>query len=79
MTDLTPEQVADGWIAHDGGPLPVADENMAVEPMYRGEADCLHGVRIAVAPAWRVAWYHDGGADDIIAYREYKPEQNHDQ
>lgn len=66
---LTDEQRAAGWIEHDGGPCPVAPD-VFVEPMYLGPDDPAKGVRMIVAPAGRLAWWHDGEDDDIIAYRE---------
>lgn len=69
---LTPDQIADGWIAHDGGPCPVPfDDRVSV--MCRDgvilhddeEGDC--------AGNWY--WHHDGGNGDIIAYH---PETTND-
>lgn len=69
---LTPEQIADGWIAHDGGKLaPVAGDTI-VAVMYRGDEDASKGVRIPYANASRLTWWHDGADDDIIAYRAEK-------
>jgi len=69
---LTPEQIADGWIEHDGLRQPVADA-VIVEVLRRcGRVDKAF------------AWYFNTGhndwlsmsmSDDIIAY---KPENRHD-
>lgn len=57
---------------HEGGACPV-EPNTPIEPKYRGPADAAKGSRIAVAPAWRLDWTHDGSDDDIIGFREYRP------
>ena len=54
------ECLADGtseWIARGGGDCPVADE-ATVEARHRGGG-----------AASRYGWSHDGGRDDIVAYR----------
>ena len=69
---LTPEQVAAGWIKHDGGPCPVPlDSSPAV--MFRDGEKWLHGGRIVPVSAryldWQLSPKHDA-PDDIIAYKE---------
>jgi len=65
---LTPEQIADGWIEHDGGRRsPVAPDTL-VSVLYRGPEDPAKGIRIPFACASRLAWWHNGEDDDIIAY-----------
>ena len=63
-----------GWIEWSGGKCPVPPET-PIEPRYRGGEDPTKGVRMTVAPAQRLAWWHDGEDDDIIAYRivEHSP------
>lgn len=64
--------IPEGWIRHDGGPMPVAALS-PVRLLYRGaEAPSMLGMRIPFAAGGRMDWSHDGGPDDIIAY---KPEQ----
>lgn len=58
----------EGWIEHAGGPCPVAPMT-PVALAYRGEEDAAKGIRIPFAAAGRMDWSHDGGPDDIIAYR----------
>ena len=65
---LTPEQIADGWIAHDGGDQPLPADTV-VDLIYRGPADANKGIRIPFACTGRLAWWHDGADDDIVAYR----------
>lgn len=55
-------------IIHTGGSCPV-EPMVTVRPVYRGKEDKAKGIRIKVAPAARLDWSHDGGPDDIIAYR----------
>ncbi|ODT85307.1 MAG: hypothetical protein ABS69_00940 [Nitrosomonadales bacterium SCN 54-20] len=55
----------EGWIAHDGGDLPV-DENVRVEVRFR----CLKTNPAYSAGGWE--WSHSGGPHDIIAYRPHK-------
>lgn len=56
-----------GAVEHDGGPCPVQDWTV-IRPFFRGPEDTTKGVRITLAPAWRLDWSHDGADDDIIAY-----------
>jgi hypothetical protein len=65
MPDLTAEEIAEGWIAHDGGPCPV-NEGSAPEVMLRNRRT---GVVIAIC----LAWEHDGRGDDIIAFKPENP------
>lgn len=67
---LTPEQIADGWIAHDGGPCPVPlDSRPGV--MWGDGFVTLAGMQ----PAWvwtkhGDSWGHNEPFDRrIIAYR----------
>lgn len=56
------------WTPWAGGECPVAGGQF-VELKYRGLPSAT-GVRIEwPCRAWRLAWYHDGADDDIIAYR----------
>lgn len=59
---------AGGWIEWSGGECPLEAEAI-VTPRYRDNPDHKKGLRLEVAPAWRLAWYHDGEDDDIVAYR----------
>lgn len=40
-----------------------------INPIYRGPYDPAKGIRITCGPARRLDWSHDGGPDDIVAYR----------
>lgn len=71
---LTPEQIAEGWIEHDGGPCPVA-MHIEITPLYRDKEDPRKGMRRPFGYAGAFDWAHDGEDDDIIAYR---PEPHHD-
>ena len=71
MSVLTDEQIADGWIEHDGGPCPMPDEDI-VEVLF---AD--HTTDMTYAAFWSAAlpgmddsWTGECASDDrIIAYR----------
>lgn len=57
------------WIAHGGGPCPVADRTwLAVK--YRGDPDPAKGVLRTHGYSDVFVWQHDGAEDDIIAYKE---------
>lgn len=71
---LTDEQRAAGWIEHDGGPCPVAGDTW-VSVKFRGDPDPTKGVLRTHGVASRMAWWHDGQEDDIIAYL---PNSHHD-
>ena len=64
------------WIEHKGGDLPVHPDQV-VEVRYRHDEDQTKGTRISwPVPAHRLAWYHDGEDDDIVAYRLVNPPHN---
>lgn len=73
---LTPEQIADGWIEHDGGPCPVP-LGARVEYLRRGAPFCGGMATSAVLIPWyEWAWgIYPQRQSDIIAYR---PEPRHD-
>jgi|JI6StandDraft_1071083.scaffolds.fasta_scaffold744367_1 hypothetical protein len=58
---LTDEQIADGWIAHDGGECPVPPKARVLCILRRYPFD-LEG------SASFFRWSHDGTSTDIIAY-----------
>ena len=65
---LTDEQIAEGWIAHDGGPCPV-NEQARVTVMFRSGAQDT-----AIARAW---WWGRGNKPrtyEIIAYQKELPD-----
>ena len=66
---LTPEQIADGWIEHDGGPCPVPLDSRPRILFKVGEPYGSGRVR---ATCWVWGGY---GRAAIIAYR---PEPRHD-
>ena len=66
---LTPEQIADGWIEHDGGHHPMNRTPRGGIPVV-----IRAGIVGYVSHAART-WVHTGGLTDIIAYR---PEPSHD-
>ncbi len=67
---LTKKMIAEGWIAHDGGPCPVP-LNQHVEVLCRGG-----GKGTGLADYFWWGRYKDGPASyEIIAY---KPETTHD-
>ena len=64
---LTEEQIADGWIAHDGGPCPV-EPTVLVRYKMRSTADDKRA-NAAGDLDWRHPAFGDDHAVDIIAYR----------
>jgi len=48
---------------------PEIDPMTPVRPVHRGKEDPAKGIRITLGLAIRFDWSHDGGRDDIIAYR----------
>ena len=61
------------WIEWKGGECPV-DEDTLVEVRYAKQPVTAKGVRLdGHIRAGRLAWYHDGEDDDIIAYRTVVP------
>lgn len=58
---LAPEQIADGWIEHDGGPCPVPPGSAPTVRLRSGS----EGIQVACC----LVWEHDGRSDDIIAYK----------
>lgn len=57
------------WIEWKGGECPV-DEGIIVDVKYRDDEDHSKGLRLfGPIYASRLAWWHDGQDDDIIAYR----------
>lgn len=79
---LTPEQIAEGWVEHDGGPCPVPLDSR-VGLMFGPDADGFVAVfRGPLIAKWHTAefgpddWQHKGRQSDrIFAYR---PEPRHD-
>jgi hypothetical protein len=61
---LTPEQIADGWKPHDGGPCPV-DGQTVVRMLFRNG---WINLRRAECEEW--PWEPNDPELDIIAYRE---------
>lgn len=75
---LTPEQIAEGWIEHDGGPCPVPFSSRVAAIKFRDGLIRTSGGRGFRASA--IPWQHiligRGNPDlHIIAYR---PEPRHD-
>lgn len=71
---LTPEQIADGWIEHDGGPCPVEPDSRPTVLFRDGEiAD--NGEEAA---SW--VWEHQnfGRAFEHLHIIAYRPEPRHD-
>ena len=62
------ERLMTGMFPWHGGECPEHPDSR-IYPEYRGPVDPAKGVRITCAPASRLDWSHDGGPDDIIAYR----------
>jgi len=78
---LTPEQIAEGWIEHDGGPCPVPLDSK-VDVMFRDGSGSKRRHRAQWWTAFNPViaaqdlWRHEAGPEnDIIAYR---PEPRHD-
>ena len=72
---LTPDQIADGWIEHVGGPCPVPLDSMVATLWGDGK---MFPRRSAIGfTIWHENWEHEGGDPEycIIAY---KPEPTHD-
>jgi hypothetical protein len=65
--------LSDGFVAHEGGKMPVPGDTLIV-PLYAGPPDDAKGIRRAFGRADQFAWWHDGEDDDIIAYRK-EPDQ----
>ena len=66
---LTPEQIADGWKPHDGGPCPV-DGSSRPDLLFRDGEILMEGDGCN-ARHWD--WSHSTSktaCDDIIAYQE---------
>ena len=63
---LSEQQIADGWLPHNGGPCPVADDVYLTIQLRNGD--------VGVNVARYVNWKHYGERYDIIAYKpEPKP------
>ena len=62
MKPLSEEEIAEGWIAHDGEGCPV-DKTVIVDVKKRGGAECLN----FAADVW--GWRHVSKTADIVAYR----------
>ena len=67
LGELSAEDVADGWIAHHGGPMP----KDACQVRFRGGSVGKYAGKDL--PNYR--WNHIGNAADITAYRLAKPAQ----
>ena len=65
---LSEQQIAEGWIEHDGGPCPVP-RNQSVSILTR------RGREWKSLPASRWDWWHSNHPADIMAF---KPEPSHD-
>ena len=65
---LTPEEVAAGWVAWEGGECPV-DPNAMVDAKFRAPPYDYQLPPALPTAACLLEWYHDGENDDIIAYR----------
>ena len=65
---LTDEQIAEGWIAHDGGSCPVPRETWPALLFRNGVRE--QGIDRS---DW-CEWSHDGSWSDIIAYRKELPD-----
>lgn len=61
---LTPEQIAEGWVPHNGGECPIKDDRTLHEVMLEGGNVPQRDRR---ASQW--IWSHKGWGSDIIAYR----------
>jgi hypothetical protein len=71
---MTPEQIADGWIEHDGGECPVLEGKVWV--MWENGLTCLQPAK----PSWWTSWNKPARYDRrrrqvgrIIAYRKDQP------
>ncbi len=77
MTVLTDEQLADGWIEHDGGPCPVALDSL-VQIFHRGGHANKHFTPAGWSDEWgRWQWKggpYDGWNENIIAYKLETPD-----
>jgi hypothetical protein len=62
---LTAEEIAEGWIAHDGGPCPVNEGSLPKIMLRDGKTGFILGCALI--------WEHDGRGDDIIAYKPENP------
>lgn len=60
---LTPEQIEEGWVPHNGGECPINDDWTAIDIMLRNGRVFDREQR----GTW--VWRHDGKEDDIAAYR----------
>lgn len=70
---LTPEQIADGWKPHDGGPCPVGLDSIVSVMFADGGIDgsIYAGFWSAEMPGMDSQWEGECDPDDwIIAYRE---------
>ena len=63
---LTEEQIADGWIAHDGGPCPL--------PRYEVTLRDGRIMRCSYAGSMYWPWHDEPYQADIIAYRKELPD-----
>lgn len=66
-----PKADADGWIEWSGGECPVDGDALVVCKVRTGKEWC-NGRAIKAAI---LLWRHTGGAADIIAYRQHRPEK----
>lgn len=69
---LTPEQIADGWKPHNGGPCPVKPD-VKVALILR--MDAPSGLQTPILRAGRVDWIKRSAPNDIIAYKEHSNER----
>jgi len=62
---------APDFVNHSGAGIPEGLSAIDwVEPLFRGPADPAKGWRRDFGFVFAFDWTHDGGPDDIIAYRE---------
>ena len=69
---LSEELRAQGWIEHDGGPMPVDGDSKPAVMFGNG---CIYPEGQRTAGYWLVGYWshHFGPSERIIAYREPKP------
>lgn len=68
---LTAQQIAEGWIAHDGGPCPVPQDTVVEALLRSGGAfnDRAGVLGSGSVDNWRQSNHADWGGLDVMAYR----------
>lgn len=67
--DAVEKHTPEGWTEWNGGERPV-DGGAVVDVQFRSAAVAAKGTRLSSpCRADRLAWWHDGEDDDIVAYR----------